>query len=804
MYRLEDFRFITGQGRYVDDLILPRQCYLKVVRSPHAHAAIRAVAVHAAANLPGVLAVLTAEDMRADNIGNIGCHFYPEDLYPAPPSRRIVRSILADGIVRHVGDRVAVIIAETAQIAHDAAELVDVDYEALPSVVSVEQALKRDAPQLWNEVPGNVLFKYSLGDSAATEAALSKSVHIVTLDLVNQQIVALPLEQRGAIGEYYPDSGYILHTSAQSPHRLRTQLAQGVLNEPENRVRVIVRDVGGAFGLKVALFPEEALVLWASKRVGRPVKWAPDRSESFLSDDHARDQTARLKLGLDADGRILAFSADLTSNLGAYLASTGTVSAIFGPQMSTGIYDIPAACVTINGVLTNTQPIAPYRGAGRPEAIYTIERLIEHAAAEIGIDTIELRRKNIISRAQMPYKTSLGATYDCGDFAAPLQRAMELSEWERFPHRRRNSSKSGRLRGIGVASYIEVAAFFNDQMEIHVEPDGSATIIAGSVSSGQGHETVFATLLQEWLGIARERVRLLTGDTAIVPFARGTFGSRSMTVFGSALKLASDKIIAKAKVIAGELLEADVEDISFDAGRFSVRGTDRYVTLDAVAGTSYRGTTVDTDAELGLRATATFASPPANYPNGCNICEVEVDPETGSVEILRFIAVDDCGRVLDPERLEGQLHGGLAQGIGQALFESIVFDREGQLISGSLMDYGIPRADNLPCFIAESIEIPTATNPLGVKGAGEAGCVSAPGAVVNAVLDAIKPLGVRTLDMPLTPPRIWQAIRDFQKSQPQKQAIAVQRTGGKNGNSHSSRNRSRSDGVYLDQRCRGG
>jgi carbon-monoxide dehydrogenase large subunit len=774
VYRLEDFRFVTGQGRYVDDVALPGGCYLKVVRSPHAHAAIRAIDVRAAESLPGVLAVLTAEDMRADRIGDIGCHFYPEDLYPAPPSHRIVRSILADGIVRHVGDRVAVVIAESAPISRDAAELVDVEYEVFPSVVSVEQALKSSAPQLWAEAPGNILFRYSLGDSAATTSALSKSVRVIALDLTNQRIMALPLEQRGATGEYHPDSGYILHTSAQSPHRLRSQLAQGVLHEAENRVRVIVKDVGGAFGLKVALFPEEALVLWASKRVARPVKWAPDRSESFLSDDHARDQTARVKLGLDAEGRILAFAAELTSNLGAYLASTGTVSAIFGPQMSTGIYDIPAASVTVTGVVTNTQPIAPYRGAGRPEAIYTIERLIERAAAEIGIDTVELRRKNIISATQMPHKTSLGATYDCGNFDASLERALKLSDWDRFSERRRDSTRGGRLRGIGIASYIEVAAFFNDQMEIHVEPDGSATIIAGSVSSGQGHETVFATLLQEWLGVARERVRLLTGDTAIVPFARGTFGSRTMTVCGSALKFATDRIIEKAIGIAGELLEAGVDDIAFDAGRFSVRGTDRYVSLDAVAAASYRGTTADTGAELGLRATATFASPPANYPNGCNVCEVEVDPETGSVEILRFVAVDDCGRVLDPERLEGQIHGGLAQGIGQALFENIVFDAEGQLISGSLLDYCIPRAGHLPNFVSDSIEVLTTTNPLGVKGAGEAGCVSAPGAVVNAVLDALKPLGVRTLEMPLTPPRVWQAIRDAEKSSSSTQAIAVQ------------------------------
>jgi carbon-monoxide dehydrogenase large subunit len=767
MHRVEDYRFITGQGRYVDDIDRPDQCYLRVVRSPKAHAAIHTIDARAARAVPGVLTVLTAEQMRADDLGKISCHFYPEDFYSAQPSRRIARSILADGVVRHVGDRVAIVVAETAQAARDAAELVDVAYDPLPGVVTPDEALTPGAPQLWKEAPGNVLFRYTLGDKVATEAALQRAEHVVSLDLVNQRVVALPLEQRGAVGEYDPDGGYVLHTSAQAPHRLRTQLAQGVLREAENRVRVVVKDVGGAFGLKVALFPEEALVLWASKKVGRPVKWAPDRSESFLSDDHARDQSARLRMGLDADGRIVALSADLTSNLGAYLASTGTVPTIFGPQMSTGIYDIPVASVTVTGVVTNTQPIAPYRGAGRPEAIYTIERLIELAAAQTGLDTIDLRRRNIVSTKQMPYRTALGAVYDCGEFALALDRALDLADWNGFARRRQQSEERGKMRGIGIASYIEVAAFFNDQMEIHVEPDGSATIIAGTVSSGQGHETVFAMLLNEWLGIPRDRVRLITGDTAIVSFGRGTFGSRSMTVCGSALKIAADKVVDKAKAIAAELLEVSVDDISFTPGRFTVKGTDRHATLPEVAAGAYRGSTADPNAELGLRAAATFAAPPANYPNGCNVCEVEVDPQTGAVDILHFVAIDDCGHVLDSERLKGQIHGGLAQGIGQALHERIVFDSEGQLVSGSLMDYGVPRADALPNFVVESIEIPTATNPLGVKGAGEAGCVSAPGAVVNAVLDALRPLGVETLDMPLTPPRVWQAIREAKQAGPQ-------------------------------------
>jgi carbon-monoxide dehydrogenase large subunit len=774
LHRLEDERFITGSGRYVDDVAPEGQCHLRPVRSPHAHARIRAIDAAAAQAVPGVLAVLTGADLHKDGLGEIGCHFYPEDLYPAPKSRRITRAILAKDIVRHVGDRVAVVIAETAQGARDAADLVTVDYDPLPAIATPEAALAPDAPQLWPDVPGNVLFRYSLGDAAATEDALRRAANVVALDLVNQRIMAFPLEQRGAVGEYRASGGYVLHTSAQSPHRLRSQLAQGVLHERENRIRVVVNDVGGAFGVKVALFPEDALVLWAARKLGRPVKWAPDRSESFLSDDHARDQTAHLRLGFDSDNRIVAFAASLTSNLGAYLASTGTVAAIFGPQMSTGIYEIPAACVTVTGVVTNTQPIAPYRGAGRPEAIYTIERMIELAAGKLGIDTVALRRKNIVAAARMPYRTSLGATYDCGDFMLALDRALVLSGWAQFADRRKQSAARGRLRGIGIASYIEVAAFFNDRMEIHVEPDGSATVISATVSSGQGHETAFARLLNDWLGIAPDRVRLVTGDTAMVPFGRGTFGSRSMTVCGSALKMAADRIVDKGKRIAAELLEAGATDITFDRGRFAVAGTDRATTLEAVAAAAYRGATDDADAELGLSAAATFASPPANYPNGCNVCEVEVDPETGLVEIVGFVAVDDCGRVLDDIRLRGQIHGGLAQGIGQALCEEIVFDRDGQLISGSLMDYEVPRAARFPDFAVEAIEIPTATNPLGVKGAGEAGCVSAPAAVVNAVLDALKPFGVAHLDMPLTPYRVWQAINGAEIESNTSRASTVQ------------------------------
>ena len=613
---VEDQRFVMGQGHYVEDLAPGGTCHMAVVRSTHAHARITGIATAEAMAAPGVRAVLTADDLRVDGIGGIGCHFYPEDLYPAEPTQRISRGLLADGLVRHVGDRLAVVVADSAAAAKDAAERVEVTYDPLTPVATPEAAMAEAAPRLWDEVPGNVLFRYSLGDKAATGAALKEARHVVSLELRNQRVLAFPLEQRGAVGEFRADTGYVLHTSAQSPHRSRSQLAQA-LNETENGVRVIVGDVGGAFGLKVALFPEEALVLWASKRVGRPVRWSPDRSESFLSDDHARDQSARLQLGVSEEGRIVAYRADLVSNLGAYLASTGTVPAIFGPQMSTGIYDIPEACVTVTGVLTNTQPIAPYRGAGRPEAIYAIERIMDLAAARLGIDPADFRRRNLVPERAMPYRSVLGPLYDCGDFGLPLDRALQRSGWDDFAARREASEKRGQLRGIGIGTYVEVAAFFNDRVDIQVEPDGSVTVVSGTVSSGQRHREVFASLVEQWLGVPAGKVRLVTGDTAIVPFGRGTFGSRSMTVLGSALKRAADAVIEKAKVRAAASLDVDLSEVRFEDGRFLAAGTNRSLSLSDVAALTYVGAPEDPEAELGLRASGTFSSPPANYPNGC-------------------------------------------------------------------------------------------------------------------------------------------------------------------------------------------
>lgn len=755
--RLEDYRFVTGDGLYASDLSLPGQAYLHVVRSPHAHARLLSIDVTAARKMQGVLAVLTGADAAADGLGPIPCQFFPEDLHRnAPPSRRPQRHVLARDRVRHVGEAVAVVVADSPERAGDAAEAVLVDYDVLPPILGLDG--EAEVP-LWPEAPDGVCFRYELGDETATRAAFARAAHRVALTLANNRVAAHPLEQRSALGAYDRREGrYVLQTSTQAPHRIRGQLARSVFGIDESRVAVRVADVGGAFGLKVALFPEEVLVLWAARRTGRPVRWLPERSESFLSDDHARDVLAEGELALDADGRILGMRVRWTANIGAYLASTGTVPSIFGPPMATGPYRITAAHVTVTGRFTNTQATSPYRGAGRPEATYIIERLLDQAAREIGIDRVELRRRNLLTSGDMPATTPLGHTYDCGDFPRLLASAAARADWAGFEARRAEARARGRLRGIGVAYYIEVAAFFNERMDLRLEPDGALTLTAGTLSTGQGHETVYAQLLSSWLGIPMERIRLVQGDTDRVGFGRGTFGSRSMTVGGEALKRASDHLVTLILEVASAELEASVEDLAFTPGRVTVEGTDRSITLPAIAARAY-GHGKPVNGRIGLEASGASSSEPGNYPNGCNICELEVDPETGIVEISRFLALDDVGTVINPMLLEGQIHGGLAQGIGQAWMEGIIFDAEGQLLTGSFLDYQLPRASDLPAFEVETMSIPTGTNLLGVKGAGEAGCVSAPPAFMSALLDALAPSGVETLDMPATPARVWQALR---------------------------------------------
>ncbi len=753
--RSEDRRFVTGHGRYVDDLELPRQCHGVVVMSPHAHARIRRVDTARASAAPGVLCVLTGADVEADRLGSLA-PVMPEDM-GGPKGYRTLRPILALDKVRAVGDRVAFVVAETLAQARDAADLVEVEYEPLPAVVRVEDAVKPGAPAIWDECPGNVSFTLAFGDKAATDAAFATARHVVSLTLVNNRITANSIEPRAALGSY--DNGaYTLYSTTQNPHGTRSAIARAVLRVPETSLRVISPDVGGGFGMKFGAYPEDALVLWASRRCGRPVKWTGTRAESLLGDSHGRDQVVRGELALDGDGRILAVRAEALHNVGSHVIGAAVATSLFSLKLIPGVYDIPAAHVVSKAVLTNTAPLAPYRGAGRPEAAYLIERLIEQAAVVTGIDSITLRRRNFIPKAKMPYKTPTGCVYDSGDFARVMDACLARADWKGFAGRAAASRKNGKLRGRGLAYFLEEASVFNDRMEIRFDPGGTATIVAGTHSHGQGHATTYAQMVAEWLGIPFDSIRFVQGDTDEVPFGRGTYGSRSMMVGGNALKRAADAIVEKAKPMAAHLLEAAATDLEFEAGRFRVAGTDRSIALTDVAKAFYRPAHLPPQFELGLSAAGTFASEPPNYPNGCHVCEVEVDPETGTVEVVRYTAVDDVGRVLNPLLCEGQIQGGVAQGLGQALMELVVYDADGQLVTGSLQDYAMPRASDVPEIESEFVEVLAATNPLGVKGAGEAGATGAPPAIVAALLDALRAHGVQALDMPATPQRVWAAL----------------------------------------------
>jgi carbon-monoxide dehydrogenase large subunit len=752
--RTEDRRFVTGRGRYVDDIDLPRQCYGVLVMSPHAHAHIRRIDKTAAEAAPGVLCVLTGADVQVDKLGSLA-PVMPEDM-GGPKGYRTLRPILAIDKVRAVGDRVAFVVAETAAQARDAADLVEVDYEPLPAIVNVEEAVKPDAPAIWDACPGNVSFTLAFGNKEATDAAFAAAKHVVSLRLVNNRITANSIEPRAANGSY-ENGAYTLYSTSQNPHGTRSAMAR-VLGIAETSLRVISPDVGGGFGMKFGSYPEDALVLWASRRLDRPVKWTSTRAEALLGDSHGRDQVVRGELALDENGKVLALRAEALHNVGSHVIGAAVATSMFSLKLIPGVYDFPAAHVVSKAVLTNTAPLAPYRGAGRPEAAYLIERLIERAAAVTGIDPIELRRRNFIPPGKMPYRTPTGCVYDSGDFARVMDECLARADWKGFAKRAAESKRNGKLRGRGLAYFLEEAAVFNDRMEVRFDPGGTATIVAGTHSHGQGHATTYAQMLAEWLGIPFESIRFVQGDTDEVPFGRGTYGSRSMMVGGNALKRAADGIVEKAKPMAAHLLEAAATDIEFDAGRFRVAGTDRTIALTDVAKAFYRPAHLPPQFELGLSAAGTFASEPPNYPNGCHVCEVEVDPATGTVEVVRYTAVDDVGRVLNPLLCEGQIQGGVAQGIGQALMESVVYDADGQLVTGSFQDYAMPRASDVPEIDSEFVEVPAATNPLGVKGAGEAGATGAPPAVMTAVLDALRRCRLEALDMPATPQRIWAAL----------------------------------------------
>jgi len=758
--RFEDVRLVRGEGRFHNDVNLPGQAHAVIVRSVHAHARIRSIDTSAAMRAPGVLAVFTGADLARDGLGTMTMTLKRKrpDGSPmfAPPHRG-----LAGERVRYVGDPVALVVAETLAQAEDAAELVRVDYEPLPSVTSTAEAVG-GAP-VWDECPDNISNLFEAGDKAATDAAFAAAHRVIRHRYVITRVHAQYMEPRGALGVYDPgEDRYTLYADVQYPHRVRNALATHIFKIPEHKIRVIAGDVGGGFGTKGWQYPEHRLVLWAARKLGRPVKWACERREAIPADEHARDNVSEAELALDARGRFLALRVRTLANVGAYVSSDRNLLATFSNVVTlVGVYAFSTAHVEVTSVLTNTNSTAPYRGAGRPEATYVVERLIDDAARELDADPVELRRANLIPASSMPYRTPLGVTYDCGDFEKNMDDAAKLAEAAGFAVRREASRRRGRLRGIAVVNAIERAAGAQPEFaEIRFAPSGSATVLMGTKSQGQGHETTFKQILHERLGLDPAEVRYIDGDTDRVAFGMGTMGSRSTVIGGTALWMAADKVIAKGRKIAARLLEAAEADLVFAEGRFTVAGTDRAVAIQDVARAAFQPARLPPGLEPGLYETGTFVPKQDTWPNGCHVCEVEVDPDTGAVTLLNYVVADDVGTVINPLTLKGQIHGGVAQGVGQALMEQVVYDAEsGQLLTASFMDYALPRADTLPDMLITSNPVPTKLNPLGAKGAGEAGTVGALPAVINAVLAALAPLGVRELDMPATSERVWQAIQ---------------------------------------------
>jgi len=766
--RVEDQRFTTGAGAFVCDLALPRQCYGVAVLSPHGHAIIKSVDVTAAKAAPGVLCVLTGADAVTDKISGIPPFFMP-DSWGGPKGFPTTRPVLLADRVRCVGDHVAFIVADTEAEARDAAELVAVDYEPLAALVDLEQAAQSEAPKIWDDCPnGNVAVTIGFGDKAATDAAFAKAKHVAKVRLVNNRITANPIEPRSAVGVHdAADGKFTLYTTSQDPHSVRAAVS-AALHLPESKIRVLSPDVGGGFGMKANLYPDDILVLWAAKRCGRPVKWTATRSESLLLDNHARDQVVYGELALDGNGKFLAIRSTAYQALGAYWWAAATAPLFWSLMFIPSLYDVQTIDIKTNAVFTNTTPTSVYRGAGRPEAIYLIERLVERAAQVTGIDRVELRRRNLIKPEALPYHTPTHHTYDSGEFEKLMDVCLRLSDWNGFAARRKESERRGKLRGRAVTPYIELAGVFNERMELRFDPSGMVSIIAGTHSHGQGHATAFAQLIADWLGVPFEAINYIQGDTDKVAFGRGTFAARSSMVGGNALRIAADAVIARGKEMAGALMEAAPGDIEFKAGVYTVIGTDKRMSITDVARAFFAPAGPVLKFGLGLDGVGSYAGVPGgapNYPNGCQVCEVEVDPETGAVHIDRFAAVDDLGMVINPMIVEGQIHGGIAQGVGQALFENIIYDKDsGQLITGSFVDYGMPRADDFPSFVSELVEIPAKTNPIGIKGIAESGTIGAPPTVVNAVIDALSGRGVEHLDMPLTSARVWEAAHERKKN----------------------------------------
>jgi aerobic carbon-monoxide dehydrogenase large subunit len=768
--RKEDQRFITGKGHYTDDINRPGQAYAYFVRSPHAHASIKSIDAKAASGMPGVVAVLTGAELAADKIGNLICGWmiHSKD---GSPMKMSAHPALASGKANHVGDAVAVVIGETLAQARDAAEKIKVSYEVLPAVADPATAQKQGTAQIHDVAPNNTIYQWHLGDPKAVEAAFKSAKHITKLDIVNNRLVPNAMEPRVALAEYDSGTGQLtLWNTSQNPHVARLVIAAFVGMAPEHKLRVIAPDVGGGFGSKIFIYPEEVVALWASRRVGRPVKWTSDRSEAFLTDAHGRDHVTHAEMAFDAGGEILGLRAKTIANLGAYMSTfSSSVPTYLYATLLSGQYAIPQIYCEVDAVYTNTVPVDAYRGAGRPEATFVVERLIEVGARELGMDPAELRRKNFVT--SFPHQTPVIMAYDAGDYNASLTKALEIADYKGFSKRKRDSARDGKLRGIGLSTYIEACGIAPSQAvgslgagvglwesaEVRVNPTGSIEVLTGSHSHGQGHETTFAQLVSDRLGVPIDTISIVHGDTDKVQFGMGTYGSRSAAVGMSAIVKALDKVEAKAKKVAAHVLEAAEGDIEFKNGKFSVAGTDKSVEWGGVALNAYIAHKFSgQELEPGLKEGAFYDPTNFTFPAGCHICEVEIDPETGNTAIVAWTAVDDFGVVINPMIVEGQVHGGIAQGVGQALCEGAIYDKDGQLVTGSFMDYCMPRADHLPTFKVETTVTKCPSNPLGVKGCGEAGAIAAPAAVMNAITNAI---GTEKIAMPATPSAVWAALQ---------------------------------------------
>ena len=767
--RKEDKRFLTGRGRYTDDLNRPGQAIAYFLRSPVAHAIIKSIDTSAAEAAPGVVAVFTGKDMETDGVGSLPCGWVVNDKHgephKAPPHFPLVRDK-----VRYVGDHVAMVIAETLAQAKDAAELIEVDYDEQPPVIDAAGAMQ--GALLHDEAPQNLCYDWELGDEATVDGALSQAAHVVKLDLINNRLIPNAIEPRAAIGEFSPGTdAYELYSTSQNPHLLKLILCAFVLGIPETKLRVIAPDVGGGFGSKIYCYAEETACLWASKRLnGRPIKWTAERSESFLADAHGRDHVSSVTLGVDADHKFTALKVMTTANLGAYLSNFATcVPTYLYATLLAGQYTTPVVYCNVKAVFTSTAPVDAYRGAGRPEATYVIERIVEVAARQLGVDPAELRRKNFIQPEQFPYQTPVALTYDIGDYEPSLDKALEMIDYGGFAQRRAESEARGKLRGIGFSAYIEACGIAPsavvgalgagvglwESAQVRMNATGSVTVMTGSHSHGQGHETTFSQLVSDYLGLPYDQVEVVHGDTGQIPMGMGTYGSRSLAVGGSAIVKACDKIIDKGRKIAAHLMEADVGDVEFKDGNYTVAGTDRSKSLAEIAFAAYVPHNHPEGVEPGLDETAFYDPLNFTYPAGVHIAEVEIDPDTGITTIVDWVAVDDFGKVINPMIVEGQVHGGIAQGVGQALLESCAYDESGQLVTGSYMDYTMPRADDLPSFKVDMTESACTHNPIGVKGCGEAGAIAAPAALMNAITDALG----QEIDMPASTEKVWRVCQ---------------------------------------------